>query len=63
MKRKNQFKKGCTPWNKGISLQEDGPSQESQSVKLRPTVLINIDEFSLLNKGKFQYGKPFHTIL
>ena len=51
MKRKNQFKKGCTPWNKGISLQEDGPSQESQSVKLRPTVRINIDEFSLVTKA------------
>ena len=34
MKLKNQFKKGCTPWNKGISLQEDGPNHESQSVKL-----------------------------
>ena len=51
MKRKNQFKKGCTPWNKGISLQEYGPSQESQSVKLRPTVRINIDEFSLVTKA------------
>ena len=51
MKRKNQFKKGCTPWNKGISLQEDGPSQESQSVKLRPTVRININEFSLVTKA------------
>ena len=25
---------GHTPWNKGIFLQEDGPSPESQSVKL-----------------------------
>ena len=34
------------PWNKGISLQEDGPSPESQSVKLR----YSIDEFSLVTK-------------
>ena len=49
-RRKNQFKKGCTPWNKRISLQVDGPSPAPQSVKLGPTFRIYMDEFSLVTK-------------
>ena len=49
-RRKNQFRKGCTPWNKGISLQEDGPCPEPQSVKLRLSFRIHMDEFSLVTK-------------
>ncbi len=50
-RKKTQFKKGHTPWNKGITLSDEHGSPQLQSVTAQRVVRMNADEFHLVTKS------------
>lgn len=49
-KTPTQFKKGCTPWNKGVSLSSTDPTDDSGPPESSRTVRMNKEEYYLVTQ-------------
>ena len=56
-KTPTQFRKGCTPWNKGVSLSSAEPAEGPGTPESSRTVRMNKDEYFLVTNIQRWYIK------